>query len=113
MMNLINDEFFLGLFVAIFSSGGFWAYMQFMMEKKSKRTRALMGIMHYQILYYGSKYINRGHISKDEYDDLISYLYEPYKDLGGNGSSEYVISKLNQLPNKPTHERTNHENSSV
>lgn len=37
-------------------------------------------------------------IFSPELDDLIQYLYAPYKDLGGNGSGDAIIVKVKALP---------------
>ena len=34
----------------------------------------------------------------DEYENLNTYLYEPYKKLGGNGSALRVMQEVNKLP---------------
>lgn len=43
-------------------------------------------------------YIHRGYITKEEYDDLNAYLYDPYKEAGGNGSAEKVMMDVQKLP---------------
>jgi hypothetical protein len=48
----------------------------------------------------GGEYIERGWISRDEYENLHDYLYKPYKELGGNGSAERVMQEVNKLPIK-------------
>lgn len=45
----------------------------------------------------GMTYIERGWITKDEYENLSDYLYEPYKALGGNGSAKRVMEGVNRL----------------
>ena len=49
-------------------------------------------------MYLGMRYIDRGWITQDEYENLNSYLYEPYKKLGGNGSALRVMQEVNKLP---------------
>ena len=58
----------------------------------------LLGIAHDRIMYLGMKYIERGFITKDEYENLDVYLYSPYKKLGGNGACERVIDEVKRLP---------------
>lgn len=86
----------------IFASTGFWAFIEnrFSERKKAKSAanRMLMGLAHDRILYLGQEYINRGTITVDEYDNLVNYLYEPYKALGGNGTAERVIDAVKKLP---------------
>lgn len=45
-------------------------------------------------------YINRGYITKDEYEDFVHYLYNPYAKLGGNGLAERIYKDVSDLPLK-------------
>jgi hypothetical protein len=45
-------------------------------------------------------YLDRGYILKDEYDDLVKYLYKPYSAFGGNGLAEKVFAEVKELPIK-------------
>ena len=40
----------------------------------------------------------RGYITKDEYENLHDYLYEPYLAEGGNGTAKKVMSEVERLP---------------
>lgn len=42
----------------------------------------LKGLGHDRICYLGECYIQRGYITKDEYENLRDYLYLPYKKIG-------------------------------
>lgn len=90
-------EIILILSTAIASSG-FWGIIQYIIEKRSSLSGALVGVMHYQILQLANKYINRGWVHQNEYDDLLMYLYKPYKELGGNGTVDNVMEKVSRLP---------------
>ena len=59
-----------------------------------------MGLAYDRLMYLGMKYIERGYITSDEYDDFQKYLYLPYKELGGNGTAERIMSELTNLPIK-------------
>lgn len=48
----------------------------------------LVGLAHDRIVYLGMKYIERGYITRDEYENLNDYLYVPYAAAGGNGSAD-------------------------
>lgn len=67
-------------------------------NKKDNSTKLLLGLAHQEIIRTALRYIDRGSISKDEYQDLMKYLYEPYKALGGNGTAEKFIEKIEELP---------------
>lgn len=86
--------------VSVMASSGFWAYLSKRSNKKSAASKMLRGLAHDRIIYLGMKYIHRGWISKDEYDDLIRNLYGPYKEMGGNGLAERVVKNINSLPFK-------------
>lgn len=84
--------------IGIAASSGFWSFLQHRHDHKSATKRLLLGLAHDRILFLGSSYVNRGYITKEEYDDLNSYLYEPYKEAGGNGSAEKIMNEVNKLP---------------
>lgn len=85
---------------SVLASSGFWAYFQKRSDKKDDKTRLLVGLAHDRILFLGSRYLERGDITKDEYENLYDYLYIPYKKLGGNGSAERVMTEVMRLPIK-------------
>lgn len=83
---------------SVIASSGFWAYLQKRLEKQDVRTKTLIGLGHDRIVYLGLKYIERGWISQDEYENLNDYLFKPYKQMGGNGSAERIMNEVNKLP---------------
>jgi hypothetical protein len=83
---------------AVLASGGFWAYMQSRDTKNNAQAQMLLGLGHDRIVYLGMKYVERGDITKDEYENLYEYLYKPYSALGGNGSAKKVMEEVNKLP---------------
>lgn len=88
--------------VAIFASTGFWAFITYLVQSKdtkcSAESQMLKGLGHDRICYLGESYINRGYITKDEYENLHDYLYVPYKKLGGNGTAEKIVKDVAALP---------------
>lgn len=93
------------ILVALAGSAGFWGYLDARRarkekknEKQSANTRLLVGIAHDRITYLGMKYIERGYITRDEYENLNDYLYEPYAEAGGNGSAKRVMEEVRKLP---------------
>lgn len=80
------------------ASSGFWAYLTNRNGKKSATTRLLLGLAHDRIIFLGMSYVDRGYVSKDEYEDFLKYLYEPYSEFGGNGLAEKVKSEVDKLP---------------
>ena len=43
-------------------------------------------------------YIKKKWITKDEYEDFVKYLYNPYSKFGGNGLAEKIMQEVSQLP---------------
>lgn len=89
------------IIVALLASGGFWTYIQSRKNKKDAKTEILIGIAHDRICFLGMQFINRGWVRKSEFENLIKYIYEPYKELGGNGTAEQIINKVKGLEIKP------------
>lgn len=67
-------------------------------KKKDGQSKLLLGLAHDRIVYLGCCYIERGYITKDEYENLHDYLYEPYLTEGGNGTAKKVMSEVERLP---------------
>ena len=82
---------------AVLASSGFWALMQKLTDKKDAKTQMLIGLAHDRILYLGMSYVQRGYITKDEYENLYDYLYKPYLKMGGNGSAKRVMGEVDKL----------------
>lgn len=83
-------ENFVLIAIAVFGSSGFWAYVQHRRERLDGKSMLLLGLAHDRIIHVGMDYIERGWITKDEYEDFFKYLYEPYAKVGGNGLAEKV-----------------------
>lgn len=80
------------------ASSGFWAFIQRKDTQKSAQTKLLLGLAHDRIVFLGMSFVDRGWISKDEYEDFVKYLYEPYSEFGGNGLAEKVMMEVSKLP---------------
>lgn len=89
---------------SVIASSGLWAFLMKKAETKDIKAEMLIGLAHDRILYLGMKYIDRGYITKDEYENLHNYLYSPYKKLGGDGSAERIMKEVDSLPIRATHE---------
>lgn len=88
---------------AVLASSGFWAFLSKRSEKNDASKKMLLGLGHDRIVSLGMSYIERGDISQSEYENLHKYLYEPYKQMGGNGSADRVmreVEKLKIVPDK-------------
>lgn len=85
---------------SVAASSGLWAYLMKKAETKDVKTEMLIGLAHDRILYLGMRYIERGYITKDEYENLYDYLYKPYEKLGGDGSANRIMKEVERLPIK-------------
>lgn len=83
---------------SVIASSGFWTYMQAKRDKKDVKTQMLIGLAHDRIISLGMKYIERGWVTQDEYENLVTYLYKPYKEMSNDGSAKRVMDEVNRLP---------------
>ena len=100
-------EMALTVLCAVFASSGFWAYIiakrdkkQVCMKKCNVNTKMVMGLGHDRIIYLCEKYIDRGWITSEEYENLKVWLYEPYEEMGGNGTAKRLMAIVDNLPVK-------------
>ena len=95
--------------VALLTSTALWGVVSKVilkrMELAAKRSKAdeaerklLVGLAHDRIIHLGMVHIDRGYITQDEYENLQVYLYEPYAEMGGNGSAKRVMEEVRKLP---------------
>lgn len=95
--------------VALLTSTALWGVVSKVilkrMELAAKRSKAdeaerklLVGLAHDRIIHLGMVYIDRDYITQDEYENLQVYLYEPYAEMGGNGSAKRVMEEVRKLP---------------
>lgn len=83
---------------SVLASSGFWAWMMARRDKKDAKTKMILGLGHDRIVALAMQYIERGWITQDEYEDLNKYLYQPYREMGGNGTAERLIMEIRKLP---------------
>ena len=88
--------------IAVIASSGFWAFIQKLSDKKDVKTKMLIGLGHDRVMFLGLKYIDRGYITADEYENLYEYLYKPYEMMGGNGSAKRIMDEVKRLPIRNT-----------
>lgn len=85
----------------LLASAGFWAFVTKVIDKKSAKTKMILGLGHDRIMTLCIKYIERGKISHGEYENLRKYLYEPYLKMGGNGTVERLMREIEKLEMVP------------
>ena len=90
---------------AVFASSGLWAYLTARRERKDKKNdkkeaqnAMILGLGHDRIISLCEKYIDRGWIASDEYENLYEWLFKPYEELGGNGTAKRLMSIVDNLP---------------
>lgn len=82
---------------SVTASSGFWAWIMKRNEQKSSTTRLIRGLARREIIAEGLRYIDRGWVSKDEYEEFDTYLFGPYFELGGNGLAEKIVAEVRKL----------------
>ena len=87
----------LTIITSVLASSGVWAVVAKILDSKSARTQMLIGLGHDRICFLGLKYIERGYIYTDEYENLHDYLYKPYAKMGGNGSAKLIMDQVSKL----------------
>lgn len=92
---------------AVFASSGLWAYLTARRERKNKlndkrdaQNAMILGLGHDRIISLCEKYIDRGWIASDEYENLYEWLFKPYEELGGNGTAKRLMSIVDNLPSR-------------
>lgn len=79
--------------------------VMFLIQRHDKRTNSpeskmILGLGHDIIITKGERYIQRGWITRDEYENLNDYLFKPYKEMNGNGTAEKIMKEVEKLPLK-------------
>ena len=93
------EQVILTIVTAILASSGLWAFISSRLDKNSSERELLVGIGHVELVFFGMQYIERGWITRDEYETLQE-LYRPYVKLGGNGSGTKIMHDIEKLPMK-------------
>lgn len=107
-MDVVDHELMITIITivgSVLASSGFWAYLQSRRDRKTAKNDAngafvdlLKGLAHDRIVFIGNTYLKRGWLTKDEYEDFVKYLYEPYERVGGNGMARKVMREVENLP---------------
>ena len=88
----------IGLVAAVFASQGFWTWLSNRNRKKSSESKLLLGIAYSKIIQLCEEHIKRGSITAKEFHELEHYLYEPYREMGGNGTVVKLFDDVKELP---------------
>jgi len=88
---------FTGLYT-VAASAGFWKFFSHRQSEKQSEIQLLLGLSRELFHIIGASYIERGWISRDEYENLVTHIYAPYKVLGGNSTADRIMEEISDLP---------------
>ena len=83
---------------ALLASGGYWSYKMSKNNHKTAESKMLMGLAHDRIVELGMKYIERGTITRDEYENLY--------DISKNIALKNDLTKQSLTPENANEEDT-------
>ena len=85
---------------ALLGGSGIWALIKTMSERNDTEDRLLLQVAKNQLVYQGRKYLKRGYITMDEYEEYETE-FKVYEALGGNGLARRVFKQVDDLPILP------------
>lgn len=94
---MTTTQVILTIITALLTSSGLWAFLGSRLEKNSAERELIVGIGHIEIVFFGMQFLERGWITRDEYETMQE-LYKPYVKLGGNGSGTKIMKEIENLP---------------
>ena len=94
---MTTTQVILTIITALLTSSGLWAFLGSRLEKNSAERELIVGIAHIELVFFGMQFLERGWITRDEYETLQG-LYSPYVKLGGNGSGKKIMKEIENLP---------------
>lgn len=93
-------EFANPLVTTVLSGPGIWAWAKTRTQRNNSENRLLLQVAKNQLITQGRKYLNRGYVTMDEYEEYESE-YHVYTDLGGNGLARRIFEQVDDLPMMP------------
>ena len=96
---MTTTQIILTIITSLLASSGLWAFLGSRLERNNAERELIVGIGHIELVFFGMQYIERGWITRDEYETLQE-LYKPYVKLGGNGSGTKIMNEIEHLPIK-------------
>lgn len=117
MNTLIDPDILITLIsttiASVFASSGFWMWFTTRSKQESNEDKVLKGLAHYRIIEEGERFLDRGWITREEYDDFKKYLVDPYQDMGANGIASIVVDKVKNLSFKSVSDLTEKERNTA
>ncbi len=90
-------QIILTILTSVLASSGLWAFLGSKMERNNAEKELIVGIGHIELVFFGMQYLERGWITREEYETMQD-LYKPYIKLGGNGSGTKIMKEVEKLP---------------
>ena len=94
---MTTTQVILTVITALLTSSGLWAFLGSRLEKNSAERELIVGIAHIELVFFGMQFLERGWITRDEYETMQD-LYKPYVKLDGNGSGKKIMKEIENLP---------------
>lgn len=94
---MTTTQIILTIITSLLASSGLWAFLGSRLERNSAERELIVGIGHIELVFFGMRYLERGWITRDEYETMQD-LYKPYIKLGGNGSGTKIMKEIENLP---------------
>ena len=102
----MSDDVVIALISAgsmLVASSGVFSYILKRHNRSSAATKLIMALAYFKSYDMAFIYVQRGYVTKDELEDFKKYIFEPYKELGGNGVLEKIMNDVMNLPLKFSH----------
>lgn len=94
-------EFANPLITTVLSGPGLWAWAKTRTQRNDSEDKLLLQVAKNQLVSQGHKYLKRGYITMDEYEEYESE-YQVYTALGGNGLARRIFEQVDNLPMMPS-----------
>lgn len=85
---------------ALLGGSGVWAWAKAKNERNDTEDRLLLQVAKNQLVDQGRKYLKRGYITMDEYEEY-EIEFKVYESLGGNGLARRIFKQVDDLPILP------------
>lgn len=98
-MSITFAEAVITIVCAVFASGGFWTFIQKLMDKRSKEKKyereIILGMAREKIIRWGNELIDKKNVSLLEFQDFSNYC-NAYFGLGGNGGGKEKFEEVSR-----------------
>lgn len=88
----------LSIFGSVTASSGFWILVNRFADRKSATTKLVLGLTRDKLIHLGMGYVDRGFITKEEYEAYMTFFWEPYSTFGPDELSKKVVEAVKGLP---------------